>query len=405
VGALCGGPETGSGGYADTADNYVANEVAIDYNACFVGSLAGLYLKYGAGDQTVDASAGGAIPEVRGLYGGGGGQPTPTTTTTTAATTTTTTTADPNVPTTPTTTADPSIPTTTTTSTPGIATLPIDVPTSQYSIVKTNEAEDQDWGGTVKVYGKISGFTGRPDAADFTFKQNGNDLTTNWYGFNDDTTLEIQVNTDINDSYFEVYYQGEFIGTIAYGGGTAPEVTTPTTTTTTPVPTTTTTTGYTTTPPPVYTPPTTTTTTWYTTTPVPVYTPPTTTTSTGYTTTPVPVYTPPTTTTTTFYTTPVPVYTPPTTTTPPTAIPPIYTTPSGSTRTGDVDSNGSVELLDLVLLCKHVVGVNGAALSGQNLLNSDCNGNGNVESDADDAVKLAAFLVKNIDYLPYSGLE
>jgi hypothetical protein len=63
---------------------------------------------------------------------------------------------------------------------------------------------------------------------------------------------------------------------------------------------------------------------------------------------------------------------------------------------GDVDSNGAVELLDLVLICKHVVGVTGSALEGQNLANSDCNENGNTDSDADDAVQLAKYLVKSI---------
>lgn len=60
VGALVGGPDK-SGNYYDVTDEYRYTEVSVDYNAAFVGALAGLYLKYGAG-QSVDSS----IPGVSG---------------------------------------------------------------------------------------------------------------------------------------------------------------------------------------------------------------------------------------------------------------------------------------------------------------------------------------------------
>lgn len=46
-GALCGGPtSTDFSTYVDKVNDAVANEVALDYNACFVGSAAALYLLY-----------------------------------------------------------------------------------------------------------------------------------------------------------------------------------------------------------------------------------------------------------------------------------------------------------------------------------------------------------------------
>jgi len=51
-GALVGGPDAGDKHVDDTTD-YVYNEVAIDYNAGFVGALAGHYLLYGDGDKPV----------------------------------------------------------------------------------------------------------------------------------------------------------------------------------------------------------------------------------------------------------------------------------------------------------------------------------------------------------------
>ncbi|MGN0613291.1 MAG: glycoside hydrolase family 9 protein, partial [Porcipelethomonas sp.] len=60
IGALVGGPDK-SGNYVDNTDQFTYTEVAADYNAAFVGALAGLYLKYGSG-QTVASS----IPGVSG---------------------------------------------------------------------------------------------------------------------------------------------------------------------------------------------------------------------------------------------------------------------------------------------------------------------------------------------------
>ena len=53
-GALAGGPD-GSDQHRDLTTDYAYNEVAIDYNAAFVGALAGLYESYGraAGQQPV----------------------------------------------------------------------------------------------------------------------------------------------------------------------------------------------------------------------------------------------------------------------------------------------------------------------------------------------------------------
>ena len=54
VGALCGGPTDANGSYRDVRSDYQANEVAIDYNAGFVGAAAGLYHFYKTG--TIDTS-------------------------------------------------------------------------------------------------------------------------------------------------------------------------------------------------------------------------------------------------------------------------------------------------------------------------------------------------------------
>ena len=45
IGALVGGIEASNGDYHDNANDYYCNEVAIDYNAAFVGAAAALYLK------------------------------------------------------------------------------------------------------------------------------------------------------------------------------------------------------------------------------------------------------------------------------------------------------------------------------------------------------------------------
>jgi hypothetical protein len=54
VGALVGGPRSTSSSYVDTAEDYVMNEVALDYNATLVGAAAGLYsyvMKSGTEDE------------------------------------------------------------------------------------------------------------------------------------------------------------------------------------------------------------------------------------------------------------------------------------------------------------------------------------------------------------------
>ncbi len=80
VGALVGGPDK-SGNYYDEVDKYEYTEVGVDYNAAFVGALAGLYTKYGSG-QSVASS----VPGVS-----GSGPVVVTTAVTTVVTTTNTT--------------------------------------------------------------------------------------------------------------------------------------------------------------------------------------------------------------------------------------------------------------------------------------------------------------------------
>lgn len=46
-GALVGGPGTNNDAYVDSRTDYVANEVALDYNAAFTGALARLYREFG----------------------------------------------------------------------------------------------------------------------------------------------------------------------------------------------------------------------------------------------------------------------------------------------------------------------------------------------------------------------
>jgi len=57
VGALVGGPTDAGGSYRDDMNDYVCNEVAIDYNAGFVGAAAGLYHFYKTG-KTVSSIEG-----------------------------------------------------------------------------------------------------------------------------------------------------------------------------------------------------------------------------------------------------------------------------------------------------------------------------------------------------------
>ncbi|MET1076225.1 MAG: glycoside hydrolase family 9 protein [Umezawaea sp.] len=51
-GALVGGPSTNNDAYTDSRTDYVANEVALDYNAGFTGALARLYREYGGTPST-----------------------------------------------------------------------------------------------------------------------------------------------------------------------------------------------------------------------------------------------------------------------------------------------------------------------------------------------------------------
>lgn len=51
-GALAGGPDS-KDVHVDVTTDFVYNEVAVDYNAAFVGALAGEYLQYGKGNQVI----------------------------------------------------------------------------------------------------------------------------------------------------------------------------------------------------------------------------------------------------------------------------------------------------------------------------------------------------------------
>ncbi|MCM1529923.1 MAG: glycoside hydrolase family 9 protein [Alistipes sp.] len=54
-GALAGGPD-GSDNHNDTTNDYIYNEVTIDYNAAFVGACAGLYEYFGTPEMAVTAN-------------------------------------------------------------------------------------------------------------------------------------------------------------------------------------------------------------------------------------------------------------------------------------------------------------------------------------------------------------
>ena len=69
VGALVGGPTDAGGSYRDDMNDYICNEVAIDYNAGFVGASAGLYHFFKSG-KTVSS-----IEGVDKIYSGGGTTP------------------------------------------------------------------------------------------------------------------------------------------------------------------------------------------------------------------------------------------------------------------------------------------------------------------------------------------
>ncbi|WP_024861368.1 glycoside hydrolase family 9 protein [Ruminococcus flavefaciens] len=81
VGALCGGPLDANGTYQDVRSDYQGNEVAVDYNAGFVGAAAGLYHFYKTG-STVST-----IEGVKKIYSGSSSStPDPVTTPTTTTT-------------------------------------------------------------------------------------------------------------------------------------------------------------------------------------------------------------------------------------------------------------------------------------------------------------------------------
>ncbi len=87
IGALTGGPNK-AGQYSDVIDDYMCNEVAVDYNAGLVGAAAGLYSVYGTG-STVSS-----IEGVNKIYSGSvtpGPGPSVTTTTRNPSVITTTT--------------------------------------------------------------------------------------------------------------------------------------------------------------------------------------------------------------------------------------------------------------------------------------------------------------------------
>jgi endoglucanase len=65
-GALAGGPDEGDN-HKDETNDFVYNEVAIDYNAGFVGALAGLWKYFGSG-QTVTAWTPPAEPKGKNFY-------------------------------------------------------------------------------------------------------------------------------------------------------------------------------------------------------------------------------------------------------------------------------------------------------------------------------------------------
>ena len=81
VGALCGGPLDANGTYQDIRSDYQGNEVAIDYNAGFVGAAAGLYHFYKTG--SIDTT----IQGVTKIYNGSSSTVTPGNNTTTTTTT------------------------------------------------------------------------------------------------------------------------------------------------------------------------------------------------------------------------------------------------------------------------------------------------------------------------------
>jgi hypothetical protein len=102
IGALAGGPCDASGTYHDNMNDYVCNEVAIDYNAGLVGAAAGLYHFFGGG--SIDTTINGVTK----IYNGSSQPPVTTTTTQGQTPVTTTTTTQGQTPVTTTTNTPPS---------------------------------------------------------------------------------------------------------------------------------------------------------------------------------------------------------------------------------------------------------------------------------------------------------
>jgi len=71
-GALAGGPD-GDDKHNDTTNDWIYNEVTIDYNAAFVGACAGLYEFFGTDDMAVTADFPPVEPESSDENGGGNG--------------------------------------------------------------------------------------------------------------------------------------------------------------------------------------------------------------------------------------------------------------------------------------------------------------------------------------------
>ena len=69
-GALAGGPD-GSDGHSDSTNDWVENEVTIDYNACLPGASAGLYAIYGTPEMAVTPNC--PPEDEKRDYGGGAG--------------------------------------------------------------------------------------------------------------------------------------------------------------------------------------------------------------------------------------------------------------------------------------------------------------------------------------------
>ena len=69
-GALAGGPD-GSDGHNDATNDWVENEVTIDYNACLPAAAAGMYALYGTKDMAVTPNF--PPDDEKRVYGGGNG--------------------------------------------------------------------------------------------------------------------------------------------------------------------------------------------------------------------------------------------------------------------------------------------------------------------------------------------